>query len=152
MVVEKVVIDRDNNVDITLAIPIGDDSPGSEAPEPDAAEPESVAIASQASSLLGSAWSFRLEPAPAFLKLRAPTLQQYLGLLQDGLRAFSCLYGESPKRVYEYKGEAFLLDDGADACAKASHDGREAFMGINNPAIVIPPLHQVLGRPGRRRR
>ena len=37
MVVEKVVIDRDNNVDITLAIPIDDDSP----------EPESVAGASK---------------------------------------------------------------------------------------------------------
>ena len=37
MVIEEVVIDRDNNVDITLAIPIDDESP----------EPESVAIASK---------------------------------------------------------------------------------------------------------
>ena len=37
MIVEQVVIDRDNNVDITLAIPIDGDSP----------EPESVAIASK---------------------------------------------------------------------------------------------------------
>ena len=40
MIVEQVVIDRDNNVDITLAIPIDGDSP----------EPESVAIASKESS------------------------------------------------------------------------------------------------------
>ena len=36
MIVEVVVIDRDNNVNITLAIPVDDESP----------EPESVAIAS----------------------------------------------------------------------------------------------------------
>ena len=39
MVVEEVVIDRDNNVDITLAIPVDDDHP----------EPDSVAIASAVS-------------------------------------------------------------------------------------------------------
>ena len=44
MIVEQVVIDRDNNVDITLAIPIDGDSP----------EPESVAIASKESSPSGS--------------------------------------------------------------------------------------------------
>ncbi len=38
--VEEVVIDRDNNVDITLALPMDDDSP----------EPESVSIGSQESS------------------------------------------------------------------------------------------------------
>ena len=43
-VVEKVVIDRDNNVDITLAIPIDDDSS-----DPHSPDPESVAIASKAS-------------------------------------------------------------------------------------------------------
>ena len=50
MVVEQVVIDRDNNVDITLAIPVDDDSsePGSR--EPDSPEPDSVAIASKESS------------------------------------------------------------------------------------------------------
>ena len=42
MVVEQVVIDRDNNVDITLAIPIDDDSSDPESPQP-----ESVAIASR---------------------------------------------------------------------------------------------------------
>ena len=42
MIVEEVVIDRDNNVDITLAIPIDDD-----APEPDSPEPDSVAVASK---------------------------------------------------------------------------------------------------------
>ena len=40
MIVEQIVIDRDNNVDITLAIPIDEDSPGS----------DSVAIASESSS------------------------------------------------------------------------------------------------------
>ena len=47
MIVEQVVIDRDNNVDITLAIPIDDDSPDPESPEPDSFEPESVAVASE---------------------------------------------------------------------------------------------------------
>ena len=42
MIVEEVVIDRDNNVNITLAIPIDDNSP-----EPESPEPESVAIASK---------------------------------------------------------------------------------------------------------
>ena len=42
MVVEKVVIDRDNNVDITLAIPIDNGSS-----DPHSPEPESVAIASK---------------------------------------------------------------------------------------------------------
>ena len=46
VIVEQVVIDRDNNVDITLAIPIDGDSP----------EPESVAIASKESSRSGSGW------------------------------------------------------------------------------------------------
>ena len=54
MVVEQVVIDRDNNVDITLAIPIGDDDnslePGS--PGPETPEPDSVAVASKESSPL----------------------------------------------------------------------------------------------------
>ena len=45
MVVEQVVIDRDNNVDITLALPIDDDSP-----EPGSPEPESVAFASKVPS------------------------------------------------------------------------------------------------------
>ena len=47
MVLEQVVIDRDNNVDITLAIPIDDDYPEPEGPEPDSPEPESVSVASQ---------------------------------------------------------------------------------------------------------
>ena len=42
MIVEQVVIDRDNNVDITLAIPIDDNSP-----EPGSPEPECVSIGSQ---------------------------------------------------------------------------------------------------------
>ena len=52
MVVEQVVIDRDNNVDITLAIPIDDESPDSdpESLDPASPEPESVAVASNTSS------------------------------------------------------------------------------------------------------
>ena len=59
MVVEQVVIDRDNNVDITLAIPIDDDSPEPDSPEPgspgpesaglDSPEADSVSVASEAS-------------------------------------------------------------------------------------------------------
>ena len=41
VVLEQVVIDRENNVDITLAIPIDDESSNPHSPEP-----ESVAIAS----------------------------------------------------------------------------------------------------------
>ncbi len=52
MVVEQVVIDRDNNVDITLAIPIDGDSPGPDSPEPDNCEPDYVAIASDKSLIL----------------------------------------------------------------------------------------------------
>ena len=46
MVVEQVVIDRDNNVDITLAIPIDDDPLGTDAPKPESPTDDSVAIAS----------------------------------------------------------------------------------------------------------
>ena len=53
IIVEKVVIDSENNVDITLIIPIDDDSPEPDAPVPDSPEPESVAIASNKS------WPFR---------------------------------------------------------------------------------------------
>ena len=49
MVVEQVVIDRDNNVDITLAIPIDDDSSDPDSPEPDSPEPDYVAVASNTS-------------------------------------------------------------------------------------------------------
>ena len=42
MVVEEVAIDSDNNVDITLALPIDDESP-----EPAPLQHESVAIASK---------------------------------------------------------------------------------------------------------
>ena len=47
MVLEKVVIDRDNNVDITLAIPIDDESPDPESPEPTPLDTESVAVTSK---------------------------------------------------------------------------------------------------------
>ena len=46
VVLERVVIDRENNVDITLAIPIDDESS-----DPHSPEPESVAIAFQEASL-----------------------------------------------------------------------------------------------------
>ena len=45
MIVEQVIIDRDNNVDITLAIPIDDNSP--EPGSPESPEPECVSIGSQ---------------------------------------------------------------------------------------------------------
>ena len=48
MVVERVVIDRNNNVDITLAIPVDDDFP-----EPNSPETGSVAIASKEPSFDG---------------------------------------------------------------------------------------------------
>ena len=47
MVVEQVVIDRDNNVDITLAIPIDDDPREPHSSEPDSPRPDSVAVASE---------------------------------------------------------------------------------------------------------
>ena len=55
MVVEEVVIDRDNNVDITLAIPIDNDSPEPDSPDRDSPEPESVAVVSKTSSSGSSA-------------------------------------------------------------------------------------------------
>ena len=59
MVVEQVVIDRDNNVDITLAIPIDDDSSDPRSPEPDSPEPDYVAVASNKS------WSGSFPASPA---------------------------------------------------------------------------------------
>ena len=53
MVVEQVVIDRDNNVDITLAIPIDDDSSEPGSPDPQSPEPESVSVASKPQSTEG---------------------------------------------------------------------------------------------------
>ena len=47
MLVEQVIIDRDNNVDITLAIPIDDDSPDPDSLDPESPQPESVSIESQ---------------------------------------------------------------------------------------------------------
>ena len=49
MLVEEVIIDRDNNVDITLALPIDDDSSDSDSPDP-----ECVSIGSQEPSRLDS--------------------------------------------------------------------------------------------------
>ena len=56
MVVEEVVINKDNKVDITLAIPIDNESPDSEpeSPQPVSPEPESVALVSQEPSCSGS--------------------------------------------------------------------------------------------------
>ena len=50
MIVEEVIIDRDNNVDITLALPIDDDSSDPESPDPECPDPECVSIGSQESS------------------------------------------------------------------------------------------------------
>ena len=47
MLVEEVVIDRDNNVDITLALPIDDDSSDPDSPDPESPQPECVSIGSQ---------------------------------------------------------------------------------------------------------
>ena len=47
MIVEEVVIDRDNNVDITLALPIDDDSSDPDSPDPESPQPECVSIGSQ---------------------------------------------------------------------------------------------------------
>ena len=47
MVVEQIVIDRDNNVDITLAIPIDDDSPEPDSPDRESPQPECVAVGSK---------------------------------------------------------------------------------------------------------
>ena len=47
MLVEQVIIDRDNNVDITLAIPIDDDSSAPDSPDHESPQPESVSIGSQ---------------------------------------------------------------------------------------------------------
>ena len=57
MVVEQVVIDRDNNVDITLAIPIANDPLGTDAPEPESPTDDSVSVASAVSSFGSSAAS-----------------------------------------------------------------------------------------------
>ena len=50
MLVEQVIIDRDNNVDITLSIPIDDDSSDPDSPDPESPQPECVSIGSQESS------------------------------------------------------------------------------------------------------
>ena len=47
MIVEEVIIDRDNNVDITLALPIDDDSSDPDSPDPESPQPECVSIGSQ---------------------------------------------------------------------------------------------------------
>ena len=52
MLVEQVIIDKDNNVNITLAIPIDDDSSDPDSPDPESPEPECVSIGSQESSFV----------------------------------------------------------------------------------------------------
>ena len=47
MVLEQVVIDKHNNVDITLAIPIDDDSSDPDSPDPESPRPKSVTVASK---------------------------------------------------------------------------------------------------------
>ena len=65
IIVEKVVIDRENNVDITLIIPIDDDSLEPDSPVPDSPEPESVAIASNKYSSGSSAASHASVSTPS---------------------------------------------------------------------------------------
>ena len=60
MLVEQVIIDRDNNVDITLAIPIDDDSSDPDSPDPESPQPECVSIGSQEPSCSGSGWRCRI--------------------------------------------------------------------------------------------
>ena len=69
MVVEQVVIDRNNNVDITLAIPIDDNYP-----EPNSPEPDSVAIASKEPSCSGLGWRYSRAAPNASAWLRTPPL------------------------------------------------------------------------------
>ena len=71
MVVERVVIDRNNNVDITLAIPIDDDSSDPHSPEPESPELDSVAVASEESSFSCMCGRKRCSPAGS-RALRAP--------------------------------------------------------------------------------
>ena len=56
MIVEEVVIDRDNNVDITLALPIDDDSSDPDSPDPESPQPECVSIGSQEPSFPSPSW------------------------------------------------------------------------------------------------
>ncbi len=67
MVLEQIVIDRDNNVDITLAIPIDDDSSDPDSPEPDSPEPDYVAVASNKS------WSGSSPASPASASTPSPS-------------------------------------------------------------------------------
>ena len=62
MLVEEVVIDRDNNVDITLALPIDDDSSDPDSPDPESPQPECVSIGSQEPSCCGSRWLSDSDP------------------------------------------------------------------------------------------
>ena len=50
MIVEEVVIDRDNTVDITLVVPVDDNSSEPGSPEPESPEPECLSFASKDSS------------------------------------------------------------------------------------------------------
>ena len=59
MIVEQIIIDRDNNVHITLAIPIDDDSSDPDSPDPESPEPECVSIGSQEPLRCGSGWQCR---------------------------------------------------------------------------------------------
>ena len=54
VVLERVVIDRENNVDITLAVPIDDEYSAPHSPYSLVPEPESVAIASKDASVQGA--------------------------------------------------------------------------------------------------
>ena len=65
MVVEEVVIDRNNNVDITLAIPIDDDFPEPNSPETDyvaIVSKEPLCVRLNSNGKLRYAWAVDLGP------------------------------------------------------------------------------------------
>ena len=84
MLVEQVIIDRDNNVDITLAIPIDDDSSAPDSRDHESPQPESVSIGSQ--ELLCWRWS---PPAPS----RGLDIELVSSIDADGHLALQRLFG-----------------------------------------------------------
>ena len=74
MIVEEVVIDRDNNVDITLALPIDDASSDPDSPDPESPQPECVSIGSQEPSCSGLGWRYSRAAPNASAWLRTPPL------------------------------------------------------------------------------
>ena len=63
MLVEQVVIDKDNKVHIAMAFPIDDDSPDPDSPDPEPLQTESMSIGSAKPSPLHSLWYCNQPPA-----------------------------------------------------------------------------------------